>query len=631
MQQRRSSLRFKLSLAASLAILLTGIIVMAVSFYSALNAKIASVTGEVRSLTRTYNSYVGNWIDARGRALKSLPAQVSEPDWVKTLGQLRDSVGFDNVFAAYDDGSQQNAGQVTLAPDNKDPRVWGWYKGATSQPGKLFMDNPTVASATGENVVSFGYATRINGQRVVLGADMTMKQILALLSEAQLPGKGFVFIANELGNVFAYQDTQLLNQPVSQLSQGLSLNELNQLDQQTTLAEMTVNGRDSYVYVSRIGDSRLKTVIVIDRDSIIAPIQSALWQQVLLMLLVVAVCLVAFNAFAALLFKPLQVVSAALAKIASGGGDLTQRIHIQSNDEVGQLAGNFNRFMGTLQQLIGGMRSEFGQLRASAHHSEQRADSTAMHLAEQQQEITAVATAIHEMSSATAEIARHAQQTLEAAMDATELADQGRSLVEKNRDSIESLAGSVEDASQVIEQLSEHAKNINSILVTIQGIAEQTNLLALNAAIEAARAGDQGRGFAVVADEVRTLSQRTQSSTGEIQATINTLVASTNQAVTMMGKSTDQAHISVQDASQAAQALVHISEAVQRINTMNTQIATAAEEQSQVTSEITQNTTRIKDVSDTLVSDASGARQQAQGLNAQAGKLEDTIAAFTVA
>lgn len=199
-----------------------------------------------------------------------------------------------------------------------------------------------------------------------------------------------------------------------------------------------------------------------------------------------------------------------------------------------------------------------------------------------------------------------------------------------SKKSINNLAAEVADASKVIGDLNRHAQDITTILATIQGIAEQTNLLALNAAIEAARAGEQGRGFAVVADEVRVLSQRTQSSTEEIKATIDTLQLTTKEAVNLMDSSSTLAVHSVADADQAANALEEINKSVVLISDMATQIATAAEEQTQVTGEISQNVIAIKDVSDTLVLGASQNLVQSQQLNHQASELNGKVATFIV-
>ncbi|CAG9001499.1 MAG: Methyl-accepting chemotaxis protein McpA [Candidatus Celerinatantimonas neptuna] len=629
-KQNNFSLKFKLSAAATSAILVGCLLVMGISFQKSIERRVSSLNQQIIELSGTYNHYIWDWMEIRSHVLKAIPASVPQKYMVDTLKQAKNSAGFANVFIAYRDGSQQNADQVSLAAGNDDPRQWGWYKKASQMPGQLYMDNPTIASATGENVVSFGLEREINGQSVVFGADMSMSKIINLLSSAELPGEGSIFIATRQGSIFAYKNTQLLNQPVKKLGLDLSHSQLIALAKSRTMSRQIVDAQDSWVYVSPIKNSRLYTVIIINRDSIISPLIAALWFQALATVIVVVLCIVGFNFYSHRLFSSLGSVSKALKKIAEGGGDLTQRIHVTSGDEIGVLASNFNRFVQTMQTLVCDLRAQIEVLREQSHVADSRSEKTAHLLSEQQQDVTSVATAIEEMATATEEIARHAQETLESVNQSNEMTSYGYELVQKNQNSINQLVTSVTNASDVIGELHGHAQNINGILSAIQGIAEQTNLLALNAAIEAARAGEQGRGFAVVADEVRTLSQRTHGSTKEIQNTITILLETTDKAVNIMSQSSQLASSSVTDASDASESLQQIKTSVQRISDMNSQIATAGEEQSQVTSEITENATRIKDLVDQLAETAEQSRQGSQDLDRQAGNLAEKIALFKV-
>jgi methyl-accepting chemotaxis protein len=205
-------------------------------------------------------------------------------------------------------------------------------------------------------------------------------------------------------------------------------------------------------------------------------------------------------------------------------------------------------------------------------------------------------------------VARNASSAADEAHTADLEAQQGKQVVSETTQAISSLANEVDNASTVIQKLESDSESISSILDVIRGIAEQTNLLALNAAIEAARAGEQGRGFAVVADEVRSLANRTQESTQEIQKMIEKLQSGASDAVEVMVKGRDWANTSVEKAEQAASALERITKAVDVINSMNTQIATAAEEQSAVAQEIDRNVTNIHQVSNQT---ADGATQTA--------------------
>ncbi len=626
---KKLSLKNKLAISASMAIILGGILVEVLSFRASLQRLDIEVEQRLESTSASYNQYVSDWILSKERALKSLSTESKKEGLVTHLKQVRDSAAFDNVFLAFPDGSQANANGVVLPAGNDDPRKWGWYTNAVANPSKVFMDNPTVAAATGANVVSLGKAMQLHGEQVVLGADVEITDILNSLEKVILPGEGYMFIATNKGTVYTHADTKLLNKNISSL--GLNFSDVQMAMASGKDTPIELNGSKYVLYARAIDGTSLITVSVVNHDSLVAPLFDAVIGQVLVTLVVVIVCTLLFNLLCNILFRPLNHVSQALAQIANGSGDLTQRIHVENQDEVGELAHNFNTFVGSLQQLIGHIRGQSEQLNLQSEQSAQRANRSVNELDHQQQEISMVATAVTEMASATQEIASHAEQTAKAAQDSATSTNNGHTLVVDTKGSINSLANEVNEAGNVISDLNKHAQEISTVLATIQGIAEQTNLLALNAAIEAARAGEQGRGFAVVADEVRVLSQRTHSSTEEIKSTIDVLQRTTSQAVDLMESSSKLALNSVEDADRASDALEEINSAVALISDMATQIATAAEEQTHVTGEITQNVTSIKDVTDQLVVGSQDSLAESNELKAQAAGLSEKVATFKLA
>ena len=620
------SLKNKLAISASAAIILGGVLVEALSFKASLDRLDIEVEQRLESTTASYNQYVTDWILSKERAITALPQEANADTIEVHLKQVRDSAKFDNVFLAYPDGSQANANGVILPPGNHDPRKWGWYTNAVATPSKVFMDNPTIAAATGANVVSLGKALSLHGQQVVLGADVEITDILNSMEKVIIPGSGFMFIANDKGNIFTHPNTKLLNKSVSTL--GLDFSTIQKATNSQSNISIEIDGDEYIMYAQKIEDTSLITISVINYDSLVAPLFDAVSGQVLVTAIVVIICTLLFNLLCSVLFRPLNNVSQALAQIANGSGDLTQRIHVENKDEVGELANNFNTFVESLQQLIQHIRLQSQQLTEGSEQSTNRVNNSVKELNLQQQEITMVATAVTEMASATREIASHAEQTAEAAQNSSSSTQKGHSLVIETKASINNLANEVNEASMVISELQQHSQEINTVLATIQGIAEQTNLLALNAAIEAARAGEQGRGFAVVADEVRVLSQRTHTSTEEIKSTIDILQQTTSRAVNLMKSSSDLANRSVEDADRATLALEEISSSVSLISDMATQIATAAEEQTHVTGEITQNVTSIKDVTDLLVIDSTDSLTQSHSLKEQAANLSEKVATF---
>lgn len=624
------TLQKKLTLSAATAIAIGGLLVTVLSYFSSMDRLNRDVQDRFQGTSSAYNNFVNNWFTAKGKALSAFSVLSSSSQMVNHLKQAKISAEFDNVFLAYADGSQKNANGVVLPRGNDDPRKWGWYKNALLQPSKAFIDNPTIAAATGANVVSIGKAVTLNNEQLVLGADVEITDILTQLNDVILPGKGYMFIATKQGKIFAHTNTKQLNKPVSAIEPELTDSLLASIVSSGGARLMEISGEKAYVYASPIKDSRLITVIVVDYNSVTAPIIRNLQNQALVTLVVVIVCVFIFNFVCRYIFIPLQEVSQALATIAQGGGDLSARIDINSHDEIGILAKNFNQFIASLQDIISHARSQAKQLDQRAHQSTEHAKTTFVDIDKQNIEISLVASALTQLTASTEEIAYNTENTAQAIEVSKEKTNQGRSLVLESRSSINELAKEVTEATTVINELQTHTQAINSILVTIQSIAEQTNLLALNAAIEAARAGEQGRGFSVVADEVRVLSQRTHLSTKEIQEMVNTIQVTTSNAVELMETSSSLAQQSVDNSGQASLSLEEISASVELISDMSGQIAVGAAQQSQVTHEIMENTHRIKDLSDTLASNANQSKSESQSLSVLSNDLNDRISAFVI-
>ena len=328
--------------------------------------------------------------------------------------------------------------------------------------------------------------------------------------------------------------------------------------------------------------------------------------------------------------RPINSVAQMLKAIASGDGDLTQRLNYSKQDELGELVSWFNRFLDKLQPTISQIKQSITDARGTADQSSAIARQTSEGMQVQFREIDQVATASNEMSATAHDVANSASNAANAAKGADQSARDGLAIIERSTRDISQLAEEVSKAVTEVEALAVNSEQIGSVLEVIRSIAEQTNLLALNAAIEAARAGESGRGFAVVADEVRNLAKRTQDSVEEIRLVIERIQTGTRGVVATMHSSQTQAHSNAGQIQQAVQALGKISEAVTVISDMNLQIASAAEQQSAVAEEVNRNVSAIRTVTETLTEQATESAQISSHLNSLATQQMKLMDQFRV-
>lgn len=330
------------------------------------------------------------------------------------------------------------------------------------------------------------------------------------------------------------------------------------------------------------------------------------------------------------ILEPVLATNTILKDIASGEGDLTIRVPINTQDEIGEMGQNFNIFAQKLQGIIRSIAQLTQQLSVSADGLNELMANTQSRLKEQQQETSVVASGISQMSDTVSNVVSNAESASASAGTADDEAKAGRGIVVAAAQSITALANDIESSSDVVEKLKADTKNIGSVLDVIKSIAEQTNLLALNAAIEAARAGEQGRGFAVVADEVRTLAQRTQDSTQEIEGLIAELRNGAEQAVAVMTASRDQAGSSVVEAKNAEASLTKITQAVEAILQMNTQISSAADAQSAVSEDIKRNVANIQAAAGDTTRTAAHASEASSTVAHLSDELANLVGQFKI-
>ena len=628
------SLRTRLLSVSILAVVITTAYLITETTLSLTQQMRDSLLKDVRHFAGAYGDNTSEWLNSRkviATSLANTLERAPEQSPYIAIKQAFDSGQFALTYYGNNDGNmyRQDPALDAKRPDY-DPREQHWYREAMSK-GKASILGPNLSSTTKDLVIILTNPVNRNGQTFgMVGANLSLDQLSKQVGELNVPGSGFAMMVASNNDIIAHPDRDMVMKKAESISSIFAPKLLSNLIKEDKLAEETLNGKEVFAYGQAIPGTDWSLIFTMDKSELMAPVYKVLIRQIVtaLLLLIGFICFLYW--LFKVLFSDLNRVSNALQDISKGKGDLRARIEVKRDDEIGVLAQGFNDFVGHMHGVVERLKTLSKDVADEAHKVSNSSTQSASRVATQQQEIDMVASAVTEMAAATHEIAGNAEQTAKAAGHSVELGNKGSAQVQKSRHSTYELANEVSAATQQIADLDKHAQQISGILATIIGIAEQTNLLALNAAIEAARAGEHGRGFAVVADEVRTLSQRTHASTEEIQKMIELLQEQTSRAVVSMQNSSAKAQTSVADADAATQSLEEIANAIVSISDMATQIATAAEEQTAVTNEISQNSEIIRQVAADLASESQTGVEQSKRLSLLAQQVDNEVGQFQI-
>ncbi len=455
-------------------------------------------------------------------------------------------------------------------------------------------------------VRGYTYSGKSEAQQPALDAITDALKLLARLP-AQLPEEHSANLQQASDSINAYRAA------VSQFRDS-------QLDTAAALKRMTEQGE---VLLESSKSLTVSQTAVRDHDA----------AQAKTVLVSAAVLALLFGVIAALVITrqivgPLDQTLKVAERIAAG--DLTHNLTSERRDELGQLQRAMQSMTVGLRQLIGGISDGVTQIASAAEQLSAVTEQTSAGVNSQKVETDQVATAMHEMTATVQEVARNAEEASEAAVAADQQAREGEKVVGEAIAQIERLALEVGNSTTAMGDLKRESDKIGSVLDVIKSVAQQTNLLALNAAIEAARAGEAGRGFAVVADEVRSLAQRTQKSTEEIEELIVGLQSGTEQVATIMDNSRSLTDNSVELTRRAGGSLENITRTVSAIQSMNQQIAAAAEQQSAVAEEINRSVLNVRDVSEQTASSSEETAASSAELARLGVHLQTLVGRFRV-
>lgn len=456
-------------------------------------------------------------------------------------------------------------------------------------------------------------------------ADFIGNDLTRSLNDAKLSVNNIIVELDILGMSEFSEQVALYFEKIQALlstEDGLIAHKNNQLKSNQQAATLLKAAEQLAQQVKQILDKQIELAnqtTATSSQRINTSVNSGSKQTTIIMLISIVLALIIARITLVGITRPLARVNNMLSIVASG--DLSMKLDESGKDEFALLSKNCNLLIDSLRNLIESIVNRSAQLAAAAEQTSAVTAQSTCAIEEQRNQVEQAASATTQMSSTSQSVLSSVNDALSEIKHADEEAEHVKVISVRNRHTIELLANEVESAAQVINQLQQDSASIGSILDVIRGIAEQTNLLALNAAIEAARAGEQGRGFAVVADEVRTLASRTQASTSEIQAMIESLQTGAGKAVVVMDAGKSKAVECVDQSQEAEQALETITHAVHQALDRSSQIATAAEEQSVVAHEISENLESIV----TIAEQTTAGSQQTASSSSEVARLAEEL------
>ena len=516
-----TSLRARILLAALVAITLALVINGITSYTTVKHHNSQQVTRNLSAVVNGNTQALNEWFNARYTMLSSMDDAVNSDDPLAALRQLADSGSFMTAYMAYPSTPNAVFSDEWQPPSDYDPRQRPWYQGATEAQDTI-ITAPYTDAQTGGLIVTFARPFYRNGQlAAVIGADITIEDVIDIVTDISPTPSSFGFLTTEDGTLIAHPDAAMTLEPSTRLSDTLTHTRLSQIAQASEPQALTLQGSDKLLMGSDVGGSSgWQLIVALDEHEATAGLRAIATTSIVTLLIVAAITAVVFGLLLSLLLRRLLGVRNAMDNIASGDGDLTQRLPEEGNDEVTQIASAFNRFVGKMEAVLIDVRTSS----ESVHHA---ANEIAMGGQDLSRRTDNAAASLQQTSASIEEITSTVQHTAASAQEANKLSQTASEVANEGGQVVANVVTTMEDITQASDKIGE-------IVTLMNSISFQTNLLALNASVEAARAGEHGRGFAVVADEVRKLAGRSSDAANDIQKLIEDSQTKVNNGTTLV-------------------------------------------------------------------------------------------------
>ncbi|RYU70632.1 methyl-accepting chemotaxis protein [Aliivibrio finisterrensis] len=500
-----------------------------------------------------------------------------------------------------------------------------WFFGFTQSGPERMLNVFTEQNGEVKLFVNF---QQLNGVSMA-GFSKSLDDMVSLLNGFTIEKTGFVYLMDANGDIKIHKSNSIMGKQSISDVVGTEASTLL-TKQEFNLSRIMKDGQEIFIASHYIPSMEWFIVAEVPVDEVFESLHASTQDILMWIVGIIAVFVTLAIWGAGSITNKIKELAHRFRELGEGEGDLTHRIEVKGNDEIAELSKGFNSFVEKIHSTVTDVVETGHLLHTTAENVALKATSTRDNSEMQRDQTLQVVTAINQMGSTINEIASNAASAAQSASKVEASTQDGRQTVIESRDAITQLEGDLVQVSHVVEQLAGTTQDIGSILDVIRGISDQTNLLALNAAIEAARAGEHGRGFAVVADEVRQLASRTSESTDEIQKMIDQLQTEAQNAVTAMEASHAVTARGVQSADTATDVLAGIALSITDISDMNTQVATATEEQSTVVYTINQNIEEINGINELTTATAQELADSSQQLNALSQRLDQLVGAFKV-